>query len=271
MQLDLTPKRGPAKARDTGRAMWPENVETLRAMMAAFNRRDFEPEEIIEVPDGRVLAVERWRARGRQGIKFDFLLVDVYTFRDGLIVRIDGFRDRTAASKPWGCRSGSRRAAAGFPRTPPRLFGDFRFFSRPPSRGVRGSGGILRHPPPVPRRVLLGGLGFVTVPASAAKVVHPVGVAGRAEQRGRPRRTVLAAAHPAVGAERVALEHLLAAHCPALRLEDPLRRLTPASRPFPFVLAVVVDTAGLAWPGRVGAARDHTDTDRGYAPTSSTS
>jgi ketosteroid isomerase-like protein len=129
-----------------------ENVETLRAMMAAFNRRDFEdsvryvdpevelhpgiteldvngryrgrdefrrfaetitdawetyvvePEEIIEVPDGRVLAVERWRARGRQGIKFDFLLVDVYTFRDGLIVRIDGFRDREAAFEAVGLR-----------------------------------------------------------------------------------------------------------------------------------------------------------------------
>ena len=132
--------------------MSQENVETLRAMMAAFNRRDFddfvryadpevelhpgiteldvnsrcrgrhefrqfaetitdawetyvvEPEEIIEVPDGRVLAVERWRARGRQGINFDFLLGDVYTFRDGLIVRIDGFRDRAEALEAVGLR-----------------------------------------------------------------------------------------------------------------------------------------------------------------------
>jgi ketosteroid isomerase-like protein len=130
--------------------MSQENIETLRAMMAAFNRRDFdagvryvdpgvalhpgiteldvksryrghddfrrfaetitdawesyvvEPEEIIEVPDGRVLAVERWRARGRQGIEFDFVLLDVYTFRDGLIVRIDGFRDRASALEAVG-------------------------------------------------------------------------------------------------------------------------------------------------------------------------
>jgi ketosteroid isomerase-like protein len=65
-----------------------------------------EPQEAIEAPGDRVLVVERWRARGRQGIEFDFELTDVYTFRDGLVVRIDGFRDRAAAFEAAGLQDG---------------------------------------------------------------------------------------------------------------------------------------------------------------------
>ena len=38
-----------------------------------------------------------WRVRGRDALQLDFELIDVYTFRDGLIVRIVGFRDRAEA------------------------------------------------------------------------------------------------------------------------------------------------------------------------------
>jgi len=56
-----------------------------------------EPEETIDAPGDRVLVIERWRARGREGIALAFELTDVYTFRDGLIVRIDGYRDAAEA------------------------------------------------------------------------------------------------------------------------------------------------------------------------------
>jgi ketosteroid isomerase-like protein len=55
-----------------------------------------EPTEFIESAENRVVVVEDWHARGRDGIRFDFELIDVYTFED-LLVRIDGFRDREAA------------------------------------------------------------------------------------------------------------------------------------------------------------------------------
>jgi ketosteroid isomerase-like protein len=127
-----------------------QKVETLRATLEAFNRRDFddalrfahpavelhpalteldvrgtyrgrdelrefmetitdaweeyvvEAEQTLEAPDGRVLAVERWHARGRDGIEFNFELIDIYEFREDLIVRIVGFRDRAAALEAAG-------------------------------------------------------------------------------------------------------------------------------------------------------------------------
>jgi hypothetical protein len=63
-----------------------------------------EPVETTAAPGVRVLVVEHWHARGRDGIEFDFELIDVYSFRDGLVVRIDGYRDRSEA-----------RAGAGLP------------------------------------------------------------------------------------------------------------------------------------------------------------
>jgi ketosteroid isomerase-like protein len=53
--------------------------------------------ETIETPDNRILSVELWRVRGRDGIEIDTELTDVYAFRDGLIVRVDGFRDKAKA------------------------------------------------------------------------------------------------------------------------------------------------------------------------------
>jgi ketosteroid isomerase-like protein len=61
-----------------------------------------EPKETIEAQGDRVIVVERWRARGRHGIAFDFELTDVYTFRDGLIARIDGYRDAADALEATG-------------------------------------------------------------------------------------------------------------------------------------------------------------------------
>lgn len=68
--------------------LWETITEVWETLLVAF-------EETIEAPGDRVAVVERWRARGRQGIEIDFQLTDVYTFRDGVIVRIEGFTNKT--------------------------------------------------------------------------------------------------------------------------------------------------------------------------------
>lgn len=67
-----------------------------------WETQTIDPLEIIEIAGDRILVVERWLRRVRQGIEFDIELADVYTFRDGLIVRIDGFRDKAEAVKAVG-------------------------------------------------------------------------------------------------------------------------------------------------------------------------
>jgi ketosteroid isomerase-like protein len=61
-----------------------------------------EHRELIDGPDDRVLAVERWVFRGRDGIELELELPNLYTFRDGLILRIDGFTDRAEALQAAG-------------------------------------------------------------------------------------------------------------------------------------------------------------------------
>ena len=72
-----------------------DNAET-------FETWTIESAEMTETPDGRLLAVERWQVRGRDGIELDFEIVDIYTFRDGLVVRVDGFLDKTHAREAVG-------------------------------------------------------------------------------------------------------------------------------------------------------------------------
>ena len=61
-----------------------------------------EPEEMLELPGGGILVLDRWRFHGRDGIEIDNELANAYTFRDGLIVRIDGYRDRAQARAALG-------------------------------------------------------------------------------------------------------------------------------------------------------------------------
>ena len=55
-----------------------------------------------ELGDGRVLAVEDWHTRGRDGIGFTTRITDVYTVKGTLIVRVDGFLDRAEALEAMG-------------------------------------------------------------------------------------------------------------------------------------------------------------------------
>ena len=52
--------------------------------------------ETIEVED-RLLVHEHWRVSGREGMELDFKISDLFTFRDGLVVRVDGFADEAEA------------------------------------------------------------------------------------------------------------------------------------------------------------------------------
>ena len=71
--------------------------------LGLWESRRVEVEDVIEVGN-RLFSVERWHVVGRDGIKLDFRIVDVYTFEDGLIVRVDGFRDREEALNAVGLR-----------------------------------------------------------------------------------------------------------------------------------------------------------------------
>jgi ketosteroid isomerase-like protein len=85
------------RGREEARAYMEEQIaDAWEVMTAEFK------EQPVEVPDGRILAVERWRVRGRDGIEFDTEVTDVYAFRDGLIVRVDGFMEKAKALEAAG-------------------------------------------------------------------------------------------------------------------------------------------------------------------------
>ena len=65
----------------------------LTRVSRAWQAATVELEEVAETPDGRVLAVERWRMTGRDGIEIDAYCTDVYSFRDGLICEYRGVYD----------------------------------------------------------------------------------------------------------------------------------------------------------------------------------
>ena len=56
----------------------------------------------LEATGIRILAIDRWIFRGREGIEIDRELPTIFTFRNGLIVRIDGFIDKAEALEAGG-------------------------------------------------------------------------------------------------------------------------------------------------------------------------
>ena len=79
-------------------------TQWFRSATDAWEMITVEHEELIDRPGDRVLAVERWVFRGRDGIELELELPNLYTFRDGLIVRIDGFTDKAEALEAAGLR-----------------------------------------------------------------------------------------------------------------------------------------------------------------------
>ena len=82
-----------------GRDGWSEFIE---GATEAWESVDMEPKEIIEATGNRILSIDRWIFRGRDGIEIERELPTLFTFRDGLIVRVDGFTDRAEALKAAG-------------------------------------------------------------------------------------------------------------------------------------------------------------------------
>jgi ketosteroid isomerase-like protein len=84
-------------------------LEAVRASTARWKSEwdDYEliPEEFVEVGE-RVVATVRFRARGRaSGIEVDARLYDVFTLRDGKIVRMDQFTEQSEALEAAGLRA----------------------------------------------------------------------------------------------------------------------------------------------------------------------
>jgi ketosteroid isomerase-like protein len=80
----------PAQGHDavrTSLAHWKAEWDDYRVM----------PEEFVDMGD-RVVVTVRLRGRGRgSGVEVDALFYDVYTLRDGKIVRMDQFTERSEA------------------------------------------------------------------------------------------------------------------------------------------------------------------------------
>jgi ketosteroid isomerase-like protein len=77
-------------------------VEFLDQISSVWEAEWVEFQEVFEGPSDRVVLAERWHVRARDGLKLHFDIFDVYAFRDGLLARVDGFRDREAALEAAG-------------------------------------------------------------------------------------------------------------------------------------------------------------------------
>jgi ketosteroid isomerase-like protein len=87
--------RGPFRGRDELRTFFELLEQSWESVTV-------EIEEIVPGRDGRLLVMENWRVRGPQGVEVDTKMTDVFAFRDGLVVRCDGFRDKRDALEAFG-------------------------------------------------------------------------------------------------------------------------------------------------------------------------
>jgi ketosteroid isomerase-like protein len=76
----------------------------LENISNAWQRITVELREVIVGRDGRLLAIEGWYIQGRE-IEVATRTITVYTFRDGLVARLEGFADRAKALEALGKRT----------------------------------------------------------------------------------------------------------------------------------------------------------------------
>lgn len=77
-------------------------LTALASLDAAFDEARHEPEELIDLGD-RVLAWVTFRARATTGdLSYGQSEAQIWTFRDGLITRLEWFHDRAAALEAAG-------------------------------------------------------------------------------------------------------------------------------------------------------------------------
>ena len=83
-----------------GHAGWRLVIEHMTEEVSGFQ---FVPEHLIDVGQDRVVAVTRWVGTGRtSGVALSQTIGFVYTFRDGLVVRQESFRNKDEALKAVG-------------------------------------------------------------------------------------------------------------------------------------------------------------------------
>jgi ketosteroid isomerase-like protein len=76
--------------------------EFLWGATEAWDSVTVEHKEIVEAAGNRFLAIDLWHFRGREGIEIERELPTLFTFRNGLVVRIDGFTDKAEALEAAG-------------------------------------------------------------------------------------------------------------------------------------------------------------------------
>jgi ketosteroid isomerase-like protein len=77
--------------------------QSLDELTESFENLVFEPEELIEAPDGRIVVMIRAHARGRgSGIQLDNPIAWVFTIRDGQAARLDVYEERSDALRAAG-------------------------------------------------------------------------------------------------------------------------------------------------------------------------
>jgi hypothetical protein len=81
---------------------WDGWREFMADAIGSWEAVVIEPSERLEATENRILAIDNWLFRGRDGIEIGRELPTLFTFRDGLIVRVDGFTDRAEALKAAG-------------------------------------------------------------------------------------------------------------------------------------------------------------------------
>ena len=77
---------------------WIRNLNDAWVVVTA------EPEERTEVGSDRILTIDRWHFQGRDSIEIEEELPTLLAFRNGLIVRVDGFTDKAEALEAAGLR-----------------------------------------------------------------------------------------------------------------------------------------------------------------------
>ena len=105
---DIEYLRTGAKTPDMeGRWLGLDEVSTaMRHYIRAFSDLRIEAERIIDLSEDRVLVLSRHTARGKQsGVPIDHEIGDLFTLRDGKIVRYDSYWDRAEALEAAGLGS----------------------------------------------------------------------------------------------------------------------------------------------------------------------
>lgn len=76
--------------------------EWMRAATEPWVAVTAESKERLEIASDRFLAIDKWIFQGRDEIEIERELPTAFTFRGGLIVRVDGFTDKVEALKAFG-------------------------------------------------------------------------------------------------------------------------------------------------------------------------